>query len=245
MMLKGKKDAYGQLLKAYFDGADVSEIVERDDGFISSYGMGPKTYFSSYDSWNDHLKQAIQHAKGRVLDIGCGAGRFSLHLQSKGLDVTGLDNSEQALHVCKLRGMKNVVGSGIDDIDEKIGKFDTFLMMGNNFGLFGSSHNAKILLKKFHGMSNSDAIIIAESTNPYGTTNKTHLDYHKRNRKKGRMGGQIKLRVRHLEFKTPYFDYLLASPAEIREILKNTGWKMGKIYGNEEGSFVTIMERIS
>lgn len=245
MMLKGKKDAYGQLLKAYLDGADVSEIVERDDGFITSSGMGPKTYFSGFDSWDDHIKEAIPNAKGRVLDIGCGAGRFSLYLQSKDLDVTGLDNSEQALQVCKQRGVKNVVGKSIDEIDEKLGRFDTFLMMGNNFGLFGSYDNAKTLLKKFHEMSKNGAIIIAESMNPYGTTNKTHLDYHKRNRKKGRMGGQIRLRVRHLEFKTPYFDYLLASPGEVREILEGTGWKLENVLGDENGSYVALINRIS
>ncbi len=245
MMLKGKKDAYGQLLKAYLDGADVSEIVERDDGFITSSGMGPKTYFSDFESWGGHIKEAIQNAKGRTLDIGCGAGRFSLYLQSKGLDVAGLDNSEQALLVCKQRGLKNVVGKSIDEIDEKLGKFDTFLMMGNNFGLFGSYDNAKTLLKKFHGMSKNGAIIIAESMNPYGTTNKTHLDYHKRNRKKGRMGGQIRLRVRHLEFKTPYFDYLLASPGEVREILEGTGWKLENVLGDENGSYVALINRIS
>lgn len=245
MMLKGKKDAYGQLLKAYFDGADVCEIVERDDGFIDFGRRGPKTYFSSYDSWDDHIKEAILNAKGRVLDIGCGAGRFSLHLQSKGMDVTGVDNSELALQVCRQRGVKNVVGSGIEEIDEKLGKFDTFLMMGNNFGLFGSYNNAKTLLKRFHDMSNNGAIIIAESTNPYGTTNKAHLDYHKRNRKKGRMCGQIRLRVRHLEFKTPYFDYLLASPDEMKEILKKTGWRLDKIFGDENGSYVALINRIS
>lgn len=245
MILKGKKDAYGQLLKAYFDGADVTEIVERDDGFITSSSMGPKTYFSDFDNWCGHIREAIPNVKGRVLDIGCGAGRFSLYLQSKRLDVTGLDNSEQALQVCRQRGLKNVVGKSIDEIDEKMGKFDTFLMMGNNFGLFGSYNNAKTLLKRFHSMSNNDAIIIAESMNPYGTRNKTHLEYHKRNRKKGRMGGQIRLRVRHLEFKTPYFDYLLASPDEMKDILKNTGWRLDRIYGDENGSYVALINRIS
>jgi SAM-dependent methyltransferase len=245
MILKGKKDSYGQLLRAYFNGADVSEILEREDGFITCSSMGPKTYFSSFDSWDSHVKDAIQNAKGRVLDIGCGAGRFSLYLQSKNLDVTGIDNSKLAIDVCRQRRVKNALCIGIEEIDGSLGKFDTFVMMGNNFGLFGSFDKAKTLLKKFHKISNDNAIIIAESRNPYCTTNKTHLDYHKRNRNKGRMASQIMLRVRYLEFKTPYFDYLLASPTEISEILKNTGWKLGKNYGNEEGSFISIIERIS
>ncbi len=244
-MLTGKKDAFGQLLKAYFDGIEVAEIVERDDGFINFGVMGPKTFFSSFDSWDGHVKDAIQNAKGRTLDIGCGAGRFSLYLQSKGLDVTGIDNSELAIEVCRQRGLKNTLGIGIEEIDESLGKFDTFIMMGNNFGLFGSFDKARMLLKKFHSISNNNAIIIAESMNPYGTTNKVHLDYHKRNGNKGRMGGQIRLRIRHLQYKTPYFDYLLASPEEMRNIMENTGWKLGKTYGDENGSYVAVINRIS
>ena len=33
----------------------------------------------------------MRMVRGRVLDIGCGAGRFALYLQGKGLDVTGID----------------------------------------------------------------------------------------------------------------------------------------------------------
>lgn len=89
--MKPEEDAFGQKLWAYYKGNEVFEIVERDDGYIEAIRM--KGYFSDYENWAPIEQKAMQFVKGRVLDIGCGAGRHSLYLQKKGLDVLGIDIS--------------------------------------------------------------------------------------------------------------------------------------------------------
>jgi len=42
------------------------------------------------------------------MDVGCGAGRVALELQSRGLDVVGLDESPLASQAAKLRGVHEV-----------------------------------------------------------------------------------------------------------------------------------------
>jgi cyclopropane fatty-acyl-phospholipid synthase-like methyltransferase len=122
---------------------------------------------------------AIKHAKGKILDIGAGAGRVSLHMQKKGFDVTALDNSPLAIKVCRKRGIKKAIVRPIEDIWLfKPATFDTALMFGNNFGLFGSFKKAKTLLKKLHKITAPDALILAESNDVYRTTNPVHLSYH-------------------------------------------------------------------
>src|SRR5690349_16406171 len=102
--MKAEQDAYGkQLLAHYNNQTPNAEIIERDDNYIDT-GSDEGLYFSEYKDWYDLEQQAINKARGRVLDIGCGAGRHSLYLQSKGFDVTGIDNSPGAIKVCKLRG---------------------------------------------------------------------------------------------------------------------------------------------
>ena len=88
-------------------------------------------------------------AQRGVLDVGCGAGRHSLYLQGKGFDVTGIDISPLAIKVCRLRGLHKVKNMSIAEVG-KFGpnSFDTIIMMGNNFGLFGSRDGAKSLLKR-------------------------------------------------------------------------------------------------
>ena len=73
-MLEDEQDAYGHELYDYLNGKDVYEIVERDDGYFD-VSSGPPLYFSAYDQWPDYEKKAIDYVRGKVLDIGCGAGR--------------------------------------------------------------------------------------------------------------------------------------------------------------------------
>jgi SAM-dependent methyltransferase len=227
--LKKPQDAFGEnLLAQYNGGRMMSEFVERDDGYLDT-ASDPGDYFSDYKNWAKGEQKAIGHAGGRVLDIGCGAGRHSLYLQRKGFDVTGIDNSPGAVKVCRLRGLKKVLVRRIEDVDKfGAGSFDTVLMMGNNFGLFGSRKKAVSLLKKFAKITTSDARIIAGSLDPYQTTNPAHLLYHRRNKKRGRMGGQIKFRIRFQSFTGNWFDYLFVSQAEMQDILSETDWRVEK-----------------
>ena len=91
--MKDEFDAFGHLLYDELNGKDPVEIVERDDGYIDASRPGPACYFFEYKKWNSINKKAIKYAKGKVLDIGCGAGRFSLYLQNNGHYVLGIDNS--------------------------------------------------------------------------------------------------------------------------------------------------------
>ena len=79
-VLKKSQDAQGWAMYDYYKGKQVSEIIERDDGYIDS-SDGPKLYLFEYKDWSQHIKRAMRYVKGRVIDIGCGAGRHSLYLQ--------------------------------------------------------------------------------------------------------------------------------------------------------------------
>jgi SAM-dependent methyltransferase len=226
----------------FYQGRDGHEIVERDDGLLALSG-GPATYLTPYDEWPQHQKDAIALAKGKVLDIGCGAGRVGLHLQSRGLDVTGIDVSPLAIKVCKLRGLRKTHVLSITQAMGRLGTFDTIVMYGNNFGLLGGFGRARWLLRRFRRMTSSEALIIAESHDPYATTAPHHLAYHRLNRRLGRMGGQLRIRVRYLTYATPWFDYLLASKDEMKTILKGTGWAAGRFIDSESGTYIGVIEK--
>lgn len=72
--------------------------------------------------------------KGKALDIGCGAGTFSVYLAKQGFDVTGVDFVEKALGFARERakreGVKvNFVKSDILQWDPP-GKFDLIFDSG-------------------------------------------------------------------------------------------------------------------
>lgn len=235
------QDAYGQQFYDYLKNNSGFEIDERDDGYI---GIGNlKEYFAEYQDWPNHVKQAMKYVQGRVLDIGCGAGRHSIYLQKKGFDVLGTDISPMAIKVSKLRGLKKTKVIAIDKLGPKLGKFDTILMLGNNFGLFGNFDRAQRLLKRFYTMTSATARIIAETNDIYQTTDPDFLWYQKYNRSRGRMSGQIRLRIRYKKYITPWIDYLMVSKKELKQILDGTGWKLSRTIDSEGSQYIAILEK--
>src|SRR5215472_13664999 len=95
--MPAEHDAYGQEIFDCFNGAATQEIVERDDGFIDIGSACP--YFQEFENWPIHEREAIQRARAPILDIGCGAGRVALYLQSRGYRVLAIDNSPMAVKV--------------------------------------------------------------------------------------------------------------------------------------------------
>lgn len=242
--MKSNHDAYGQQLLAQFQrGEPTVEIIEREDGYIDT-GSDAGTYFRDHRVWPRLERQALRFVRGKVLDIGCGAGRHSLFLQQKGFDVTGIDASPGAVRVCKARGLKKGLVRPIADVDKfKPRVFDTVLMLGNNFGLLGNLQSGKRLLKALHRITSPGARIIAGTRNPETTTNPHHLAYQRWNLSRGRMRGQIRMRIRFERTIGPWFDYLFVSPDEMRMLLEGTGWKPERFLGEERSDYFAIIRK--
>jgi SAM-dependent methyltransferase len=241
--LKDDEDAYGRLLLAYLEGNRVSrEIVERDDGFIDS-GFGPAVYFEPFRRWPAHQRRAKRFVRGRVLDVGAGAGRVALQLQERGHGVVAIDISPLAIEVCRRRGVRDARVCAFERIDESLGRFDTVVMWGNNFGLFGGPAQAKRMLRRLHRLTSDEARIVAESRSPYGTDDPDHLAYHERNRQRGRMAGQLRIRIRHRSYTTPWFDYLIVSPEEMDQLLAGSGWHIARLIEGDGDVYAAVIEK--
>lgn len=242
-VLNPEQDAFGQMIWAYYKGKEVCEIIERDDGYFSAH-KGPEIYFSEYKNWAPIERKAMKSAKGRVLDIGCGAGRHSLYLQEKGLDVLCIDNSPLAIKICKLRGLKRAKVMSLEAARFGPNSFDTILMMGGTFGLLGSLTKAKNSLKRFHKMTSKNGLIIGETRDPYKTDNPAHLKYHESNRKRGRMSGQARIRARFEKAVTEWFDWLMVSQEEMQKLLMGTGWKLRDTLESQNSKYIAVIEKV-
>ena len=235
-------DAYGQWMLAALEGSVPGEIVERDDGFIALGSLGSGLYLAPFRRWPPHHRRAMRFVRGRTLDVGCGPGRVCLHLQERGHDVVGIDISPGAIEVSRRRGVHDARVLSIDDLDESLGTFDTIVMLGNNFGLFASAAKAKRLLRRFARLTSARGRIVAESRDVYATDDPDHLAYQARNRKRGRMSGQIRIRVRYRDLATPCFDYLMVSPDELRALAEPAGWTVARILESED-TYVAVLEK--
>jgi hypothetical protein len=242
-MLEDWQDAFGHEIHDYFNGKGGYEIIERDDGFFS-VSSGPKFYFTEYEEWDASEKEAIRHVRGRVLDVGCGAGRHSLHLQAQGFDVVGIDISPLAIQVCRARGLRDARVLPITQLSRRVGIFDTILMLGNNFALMGNGKRAKWLLRRFHKMTSGAGTVIAQTRDPTQTDVPEHLAYHARNREKGTTPGQARIRVRYKKYVTPWIDFLMVSKEELTAILEGTNWQVRQFIEGQQGVYIAILEAV-
>jgi SAM-dependent methyltransferase len=225
-------DAFGQML---LDRAH-SEIVERDDGFVSTAML---SYFAPLRQWPAVERRALRFATGRVLDVGVGAGRVALELQARGREVVAIDVSPGAVQVARDRGVNDVRLLAFEDVEASLGRFDSVVMYGNNFGLFASPAKARRLLRRLRPFADR---IVAASNDPYGTDDLAHVAYHERNRARGRMSGQLRLRVRYRNLTGPWFEYLIVSPAEMAEIVEGTGWQISRLVQDEGAYYVAVLD---
>ena len=235
-------DAFGLMLQAHLDGRTAWELVERDDGFLS--GGSVERYFSGPPEWTAFERGMLDRLDGPTLDIGTGAGRFALALQERGIPVTGLDTSPAAIRVSAARGVRATVCASVHrHAVDAAGAYERFLLAGNNLGLLSSAAAAPSFLAALAAMAAPGAIVVAQGSDPYSTDDPAHLAYHERNRAQGRMGGQLRIRVRHRTVATDWFDYLFLTPDELTELVRDTYWTLSEVDDAEGPGYVAILRR--
>jgi SAM-dependent methyltransferase len=226
----------------YLRGQQAWEIVERDDGYVS-IGAGPELYFAGFKDWRPVERQALRFVRGRVLDVGCGAGRALLHLQERGIDVVGIDNSPAAVRTCRLRGAHSAQVMSVGQVGPRLGMFDTILMLGGNLGLLGTPERARRILRRFHHITTDKGRIIGVSRDRTKDRDPDMRRYVQRNRRLGRLSGQSRVRIRYRGYMTPWFDYFRITPGELSELLDGTGWETRRLLQSDDSLYVAVIDK--
>ena len=235
------KDTFGKALVAHHRGEPADHVIERDDGLIDEIDTG--IYFLEYDDWPEFEKEAMLEAKGRVLDVGCGAGRAAVWVQERGHDVVGIDVSPLALEVSRLRGVRDCRLMDVRELDFPDGAFDTVLMLGNNLGIGGDAGQTRRILESLHRITADEGIVIAETRDPLKTDDPAHLAYHERNRGMNRPPGLVKIRIGFGGKFDDRFEFLLLGEEGLAELLEPTGWSISRVYGSGGATFVAILSK--
>lgn len=217
-------DAFGEVLRECWRKGgrpgSAFEIAERDDGFLSV--VDGAHYFAPLETLGPPDLWACERVTGRVLDVGCGAGRHAVHLMAKGHDVIGVDPSPGAVDVASSRGVTVIQGT-IDDLTAS-GTFDTALLMGNNLGLLEGGERGRQVLDRLAALVRPGGRLIGSGVDPSTESDPEHLAYQAGNRARGRMPGQLRIRIRYRCLSSPWFDYLHASPDDLRTLTAGTVW---------------------
>ena len=157
------KDLFGTAILD-FQTNDSPEDLITETTISEEDEMSVAYLFRDFSSMPIIEQKALLLAKGRVLDVGCGAGSHSLYLQNeKKLVVTAIDISKKAIEACQLRGVFNAKVEAVLQFqsDEK---FDTIILLMNGTGIFGKLENVSNYLQKLKSLLAENGQILIDSS---------------------------------------------------------------------------------
>lgn len=217
---------YTQAIADRLAGKRTTVVFRRDDGLRRKSDVD--WLLRGYTSWPWEERQVLRFARGRVLDIGCGAGRHSLYLQRKGFRVTGVDASPIAVDLARRRGVRDVRRMDARRLRfHPRERFDTVLFLGGNLGVAGAA--TPRVLAHLRRWTSDRARILADSRFP-GWWMEPHAAYLRANVRRGRPPGLIRLRAEYRGKVGDWFDLWLFSPDELARIARPLGWEIGRTF---------------
>jgi len=156
------KDLMGQAIHDYYHNNNPEDL--QTETSISELDEMPVAYlFRKFEEMNALERKALSLCRGKVLDIGAGAGSHSLYLQNeKGLEVTALDISPKSIEICKARGLQEAICGNMLQFPEQ--EFDTIVLLMNGTGIFQSLQVIDIYLKKLYSLLDKNGQILIDST---------------------------------------------------------------------------------
>jgi SAM-dependent methyltransferase len=164
------KDLFGKAILDFQTNNSPEDLVT-ETNISEADEMSVNYLFRSFNEMPKLEKKALQLCKGKVLDVGCGAGSHSLYLQEKGFVVTAIDISENAIKACQLRGLKNArvqnileVSTNTSKSELKKQKFDTILLLMNGTGIFRTLLETPTYMQKLKSLLNPNGQILIDSS---------------------------------------------------------------------------------
>ena len=184
-------------------------------------------------------KRALTLVRGRVLDVGAGAGCHALALQEHGFEVKAIDVSPLSCDVMKARGIEDVECVNLFDTQLQ-SKFDTILLLMNGTGIAGKLSRLPLLLNRLKELMAEGAQILIDSSDlKYIYENEDgsmDIDLG------GNYYGEVDYQMVYKNVKGDSFDWLYVDPTLLTASCKQCGLKCEII---EEGEHYDYLARIT
>jgi SAM-dependent methyltransferase len=132
-------DILGQALLDYHHGKAPAATLTVHCSAADDEPLPAAYFFRTVLQMPELERQALDESRGRVLDLGAGAGCHSLELQSRGFEVKAVDVSAGAVQVMTERGVQNVARHDLFAAKPAAElPYDTILLLMNGLGLAGT-----------------------------------------------------------------------------------------------------------
>ena len=230
--MKAQTDIFGKALKTYFLDPENQNIttwtnLTDEDDVPLSY------FFRDFKKMPSIEKKALELARGKILDVGCGTGSHSLYLQNLcDNNVTSLDVSEGAIYVAEKRGVKKTKHISIWDFEET--GFDTILLLMNGMGIGKTIAELPKLLKHLKKLMATEGKILVDSSDLIYLFDEEDIALWKKDKT---YYGEVDFGIR-FQGKSEEFPWLYIDPKTLEEVSKSCGFQFKIIEQGENFDFL-------
>lgn len=226
-------------LCAYFNG-DIeatlnvrSDLGEDEDLPVSVFFREPQDFFP-------FERHALEQCRGRVLDIGAGAGVHSLALQDRGLEVCAVEIVPGAAQIMRERGVHSVICGDFMKIE--LPRADTIVMLMNGIGPVGTLDRIPAFLDRLSKLLRSGGVVLVDS----GAANEQPGYIRPEDewpRRTGEYPGEAWVRLAFRGETAPPFRELYVDFDTLATHVRAAGWTCEQIFGEGPRYFLARLHR--
>jgi SAM-dependent methyltransferase len=225
----------GRALLDYHGGDRSARFVVRSDLWDDEITAAEEYYRPDHSTLPDLEQRALSLCRGRVLDVGAGAGRHALELQARGLQVVALDMSPEAVQVMHLRGVRD---ARCGDLGTVVGhNFDTILLLMHGIGIVGTADGLVEFLRLAADVLAAGGQILCDSADLEVAIPALGRPSHS--------GARHHLRVWEVRFQLVYgslsgppYHWLFVAPPALQRVAGETGFECELIARGGRGAYL-------
>jgi SAM-dependent methyltransferase len=218
---RGGSDGPDQPLRLHSDLGEVDELPAR-------------FFFRDEEELGRLERIALQACRGRVLDVGAGAGVHALLLQERGHRVTAIDVVPEAVEVMEERGVEDARRA--DVFEFRGGPYDTVLLLLNGIGMAGTVSGLDRFLEAAPRLLAPGGQLLADSADLRPRVGADR-------REDGRYAGEVHLQLEYREEKGPPYPQLYVDPETLARRAGPRGWRVEVLARGEAGEYLARLTR--
>lgn len=229
---------HGLAIRDYRNGkTDAKIMVTTADGDITPFPA--EIYFRNYEDFSIGDEMGLLQCRGRVLDIGAGAGSVSLVLQDQGLEVTALDIAPHAVEVMQELGVQDARSGDFYDFSGE--RYDTLLMLMNGVGFVGHVKHLKAFFDHAATLLKPGGQLILDSSD----LAQTELKDDELNGPESEYYGEVWYQMEYEGTQGAPYYWLYIDPDTLLAEAKKAGWEGQVILEADEGYYLAALSPVS
>jgi SAM-dependent methyltransferase len=178
---------------------------------------------------------ALDLCRGRVLDVGAGAGLHSLELQRRGLCVTAIDVAPECVAVMRERGVRDARATDLHAFDG--GPFDTVVCLCNGLDKVGRLTELPRFLARVRALLAPGGQLVADSFDLRVGADAARLAALSRKQATGRYFGEMDLRFEYKGRIGAPFSVLQVDYETLAQTAEHEGWTC-ELLGSAGGHYL-------